>query len=296
MIALSAIPKITIVTPSYNQGQFIEETIISVIGQNYPNLEYIIMDGGSTDNTVEIIKKYEEHLYYWVSEKDGGQSEAINKGFKMCSGDILGWLNSDDLYMPGSLSYISENINTDSSALYFGNCIHFKETEKLMSNGSDVVTSQSCKKLTDMDYIVQPSAFWTRKTWNRVGELREDLHYAFDWEWFIRAELSDINLISIAKCLSLYRFHSQHKTATGSVKRQEEILKVYSIYNERNALLYQLLLKEQFQMDSFKSKLLFTLLKKLNKPRTFGDILKRTKPLRYNSFSSELINDLKGMC
>ena len=89
-------PKITIITPSYNQGQFIEETILSVINQGYPNLEYIIMDGGSTDNTVEVIKKYSDHINYWVSEKDKGQSNAINKGLHRATGDIINWLNSDD--------------------------------------------------------------------------------------------------------------------------------------------------------------------------------------------------------
>jgi glycosyltransferase involved in cell wall biosynthesis len=93
-------PKITIVTPSYNQGQYLEDTIASVLGQNYPNLEYMVLDGGSSDNSLEIIKKYENHLAFWVSERDGGQSAAINRGFGAATGDILAWLNSDDMYLP----------------------------------------------------------------------------------------------------------------------------------------------------------------------------------------------------
>jgi glycosyltransferase involved in cell wall biosynthesis len=102
------LPKISIITPSYNQGHFIEETITSVLDQGYPNLEYIIMDGGSKDNTVEVIKKYEKHITYWVSERDKGQSDAINKGFARATGDVINWLNSDDYYAKGTLQKVGE--------------------------------------------------------------------------------------------------------------------------------------------------------------------------------------------
>ena len=101
-------PKITIVTPSFNQGQFIEETIRSVLDQNYPNLEYLIIDGGSTDQTIEVIRKYERQLSYWVSEKDRGQVHAINKGLARATGEIFGFLNSDDLYVPGTFEVVGE--------------------------------------------------------------------------------------------------------------------------------------------------------------------------------------------
>src|SRR6266540_2247918 len=100
-------PRISIITPSFNQGAFLEQAIRSVIVQNYPNLEYVIIDGGSTDNSIEIIKKYEKHLHYWISEKDNGQYDAINKGFAKSSGVIMGWLNSDDMYCPWALKTVS---------------------------------------------------------------------------------------------------------------------------------------------------------------------------------------------
>ena len=154
------LPKITIVTPSYNQGQYLEETILSVIGQCYPNLEYFIFDGGSTDNSVEIIKKYEKHIDYWVSEKDNGQSHAINKGFERASGDILAWLNSDNMYMPGALFYMAQQMqNVALPAVYYGNCIHIENKDaQLFCSGSNVVKSSSLN-LELADYIIQPSSF-----------------------------------------------------------------------------------------------------------------------------------------
>jgi glycosyltransferase involved in cell wall biosynthesis len=132
------LPKITVVTPSYNQAQFLEQTILSVIGQEYPNLEYILMDGGSKDGSVEIIKKYEQHFTYWQSEKDNGQGAAINAGFAKATGDILCWLNSDDLFMPGTLLKIGRMFqNISEPTVIFGNCLHFHENSA-KTRGSDV--------------------------------------------------------------------------------------------------------------------------------------------------------------
>ena len=130
--------KISIITPSFNQGKYLEQTILSVLDQKYPNLEYIIIDGGSNDNSVEIIKKYEHRLKYWVSEKDNGQANAINKGLSHCTGEIICWLNSDDYYLPDTLKKISNIIDINKKQILFGNCNHlFQNTGKII--GSNVV-------------------------------------------------------------------------------------------------------------------------------------------------------------
>ena len=121
-------PKISVVTPSYNQGKFIEETIRSILLQSYPNLEYIIIDGGSTDDSVQIIRKYEQWLTYWVSEPDRGQAHAINKGFARCTGELMGWINSDDSLFPNALHYLAVAHQKQPQAILLGNVLHFSDT------------------------------------------------------------------------------------------------------------------------------------------------------------------------
>ena len=290
-------PKITIVTPSYNQGQFLEQTILSVLGQNYPNLEYIIIDGESTDNSVEIIKKYEKHLKYWVSEPDKGQSDAINKGFSHSSGDILAWINSDDMYIPGVLNYIPEIITQTRLGIFFGNCIHFTmHKNTLVSFGSDVVEKSNSIKLNNYDYIIQPSTFWTRDTWVKVGKLREDMHFVFDWEWFLRAEDTGIPFFPIQFPLSIYRIHDSHKTGTGGIKRQQEIAYIYSIYNQRIVLLYDKLCKEDIIGNTLTYKLYEKLLSKFSSKGTLGGYLKIVKFLKYRGYTHhdiDMTNQMK---
>ena len=228
------LPKITIVTPSYNQGAFIEQTILSVIYQGYDNIEYFILDGGSSDNTVEVIKKYETHIDYWHSKKDNGQSAAINEGFAKATGDILYWLNSDDILMPGTLLRIG-NLFKDINAptVIFGNCLHFHQTNFKKVRGSDVVDSKNKYKLSLHNYMIQPSAFWNRAAWVKAGVLNEELCYTMDWEWFIRAEKSGVAFIPINDYLSLFRLHEVHKTSVKGQNnvRDVELAKIYEMYN-----------------------------------------------------------------
>lgn len=228
-------PKISVITPSFNQGQFIEETILSVLQQGYPNLEYIIMDGGSNDNTVDIIKKHEKHVAYWQSAKDKGQADAINQGFRKATGDILCWLNSDDFLMPGALLAVAEKLNPANEEIFAGNCFHFKENSA-MAYGSDVQEASANYHITDYDFYIQPSSFWTRKAWEKAGELDLEMHYCFDWEWFIRAEEKGVKSIFTNKYLSAYRIHEAHKSGSGAGKRIEEIKKIYARYNKNTHL------------------------------------------------------------
>src|ERR1035437_616507 len=225
------LPKITVVTPSFNQAQFLEQTILSVIGQGYPNLEYIIMDGGSNDGSADIIKSYEHHLTYWQSQKDNGQGAAINEGFARSTGDILCWLNSDDMYMPGTLLRIGKMYKEITEpTIIFGNCLHFNEHNS-KTRGSDVQEAQKTLNLELCDYIIQPSSFWNRIVWEKNGKLNESFHYTFDWEWFIRAGRSGIRFSPVKEYLSLYRIHEAHKSGTGGDKRSLELAGIYGMYN-----------------------------------------------------------------
>jgi glycosyltransferase involved in cell wall biosynthesis len=233
----SEYPKISIVTPSYNQGVYLADTIRSVLGQGYPNLEYIIIDGGSTDNSVEIITKYASHLTYWQSEKDEGQAQAINKGFSIATGDIVGWLNSDDMYLPGTLDFIAETFKNGllaTPSVLIGNCIFLREREKIVK-ANNVKAATETLDLEWYDYVIQPSSFWTRETVEKVGELNENMHYAFDWEWFIRCIRMGVVFHPVDRFLSVYRVHDAHKTGTGGHARLQELAKIYSLFHSEEA-------------------------------------------------------------
>jgi glycosyltransferase involved in cell wall biosynthesis len=224
------LPKISVITPSYNQGIYIEETIQSVLNQNYPNLEYIIIDGGSNDSTVEIIKKYESQINFWVSKKDKGQGDAINRGFAMATGDILCWLNSDDYFFPDTLNYVASKLNIDKKEIIFGEVDHIFEPNKQIKH-SNVQNKYKNYNLELYDYIIQPGSFWTKKVWELTGPLNENLHFVFDWEWFLRAKSNATEFIYTNRVMSMYRVHDAHKTSNGGEKRQKEIEYILSKYS-----------------------------------------------------------------
>jgi glycosyltransferase involved in cell wall biosynthesis len=206
------LPRISIITPSYNQGQFIERTILSVLNQNYPNLEHIIIDGGSKDNTIEILKKY-SHLI-WVSEPDRGQSDALNKGLKMASGEIIGWLNSDDIYLPGTIYKIAEIFvkNQDVSVVY-GDCYYIDEQDRIIrkyrSRDFDLkklLTSCYC-------YIPSVSAFIKKKVFDNLEyPFDVNLHYCMDYDLFIRIAIAGFKFKYVPEFFAAFRRSKHNKT------------------------------------------------------------------------------------
>ena len=183
---MESLPKISIITPSYNQGPFIERTILSVLNQNYPNLEYIVMDGGSTDNTLEILKKYEDRII-WKSEPDRGQSNAINKGLRISTGDIIAYLNSDDTYKPSVITKVVEQFRLhDDIYLIYGDCDIIDENDKVIGIFKGIPANQKKMLYTLRACIPQQTAFWRRHVLTTIGYFDETLHFAMDTDFFIR--------------------------------------------------------------------------------------------------------------
>lgn len=221
------LPKITVVTPSYNQGEFLEETLSSVLSQQYPRLELIVIDGGSTDGSVRILKKYSAQLSHWVSEADNGQSHAINKGLRRATGDILTWVCSDDLLKPNALraaaAYFQENPN---HGVVHGGCAMLKK------DGQETKTTYGAGKGRLEDPFLymafpQPASFFRRTLLEKVGFLDESLHYAMDYDLFARFRLYT-DFLSVKDIFGSYRLHEASKTVSQHDKFREEYREVFS--------------------------------------------------------------------
>lgn len=216
-------PKISIVTPSLNQGQFIEETIRSVLLQEYPNLEYIIIDGGSTDGSVEIIKKYDKWITYWISEQDKGQSHAINKGFQRASGDVITWVNSDDIYLKGAFEKVASSFVEDPHKIIQGKGIVFDNVTKIATNvsHSDFTFESIIKYWERSAKFFVPGLFYPKALIDLVGGIDENFNYAFDIDLLCKLLIvSSVHYIDFP--FALFRLHSASKTVAQPIQFQIE--------------------------------------------------------------------------
>ena len=223
----SSWPKISIVTPSYNQAQFLEETIRSVLLQGYPNLEYIIIDGCSTDGSVEIIRKYEHWLAYWVSESDQGQTYAIDKGMRRTSGKLLNWLNSDDYLLPGALFALAIAYNKcgQKACVICGNGIIVNQHGEILKE-CPVVPVQSTglegipwPSQPPLEAGIQASWFFSAEAWERVNGINLELNYTMDTDLWFRCWEAGVSFISVNYMMSAYRTHPKTKTRRGWQER-----------------------------------------------------------------------------
>lgn len=208
-------PKISIVTPSYNQGIYLEETIQSVLNQNYPNLEYIVIDGGSNDSSCEVIKKYENQLDYWISEEDEGHGHALNKGFEKSTGEIMAWINSSDKYVPWTFQVVADIFATHPHVDWIMGRPSWWNCDGLMTNISNDLTTKNIYNflLGDYKWIQQESVFWRKSLWEKSGAyIDQSYDFMVDGELWTRFFLhADIYVIDTV--LGGYRLHSGARSA-----------------------------------------------------------------------------------
>jgi glycosyltransferase involved in cell wall biosynthesis len=220
-------PRISVVTPSYNQGRYLEQTILSVLNQNYPNLEFIIMDGGSTDNSVGIIQKYEKYLAHWKSSRDDGQAAAIAAGFRVASGEILAYLNSDDVYLPGALRKVGKFFFERRTAQFmYGDCLIIDSNNTVLRR---IYPSKFDLQifLYENPIIPQPAAFWRQSLYKRVGGITQTLQFCMDYDLFMRFAMAGESLVGVKDILSAFRSHGDSKSSLLQSRQREEYRKIF---------------------------------------------------------------------
>ena len=224
--------KISVITPSFNQAVFLEQTIKSVLGQGYSNLEYIVIDGGSSDGSVDIIKRYADQLAYWVSEPDSGQVAAINKGFRRATGEIVCWLNSDDVLMPGALANVAAAFRDPSVEWVVGQCCVIDQagSEKQRFESRYSSDPASWFRIATDFFLPQPSSFWRRSVLDRLGYLDEAMHYAFDYEYWLRMLTHGLRPMLVDDVLAGFRTHDSSKSCSQPIGFYRENVMVWKRY------------------------------------------------------------------
>jgi glycosyltransferase involved in cell wall biosynthesis len=223
---LAGTPLVSIVIPSYNQCCFIAETVNSVLSQDYSHLECIVIDGGSTDGTLDVLRRYDERLR-WISEPDRGQAHAVNKGWHMAHGQILGWLNSDDTYRPGAIQAIvaAFQLHPEAGGIY-GDCDYISATGEFLEKYETGPFDFETFFRTSRSPIPQPSIFIRRTVYEHVGPVNEDLRLVMDWEYWLRVGMR-YSILYLPQTLATYRVHGSSKSATESLRYGEETTRVY---------------------------------------------------------------------
>jgi glycosyltransferase involved in cell wall biosynthesis len=230
-------PKISIVTPSFNQKQFLERTICSVINQSYPNTEHIVIDGGSTDGTLEILKKYENFLSYWVSEADEGQTQAINKGLVKASGDLVAFQNSDDIYLPGCFRKVAEAyLNHPDGGVFYGNFLHIDEEDSVLDEQL-LGTARLWVQIMLGPQIHNQAAFWRKEITAEIGLLDESFEFDMDYEYFSRILAAKYRAVHIPEFLGAFRHQRTSKTSTLGEVSKMELAMVAENYHRRTRFL-----------------------------------------------------------
>jgi hypothetical protein len=206
-------PRITIVTPSFRQAAFIERTILSVLGQDYPNVEYIVQDGGSEDGTRAILQRYAPRLASWESRRDNGQAEAINRGFDRSTGEIMAWLNSDDILLPGALAYVAEYFRTHPRVdVIYGHRLCIDEADRHI--GRWLMPPHDDRVLSWADFVPQETLFWRRRIWDKAGgRVDESFRFAMDWDLLLRFRDAGARFARVPRFLGGFRIHQQQKTS-----------------------------------------------------------------------------------
>jgi glycosyltransferase involved in cell wall biosynthesis len=229
-------PRITIVMPSFNQASYIEESILSVLEQNYPNLEFMILDGGSTDGSQGIIKRYSDQLAYWHSRSDKGQTDALIHGFERATGNLLGWVNSDDVLLPGALSHIASAYTSNSeSGLFGGNYVLIDEVGRVIRCKRHPANADWFAR-RGLFAVNQPGSFFKRTDYEAVGRLNADLDYVMDTDLYIRMLCNGTRYVYINAWLSGFRKHSMAKTVAQATKAHREFEFIQRQYSPQNRL------------------------------------------------------------